>query len=246
MKNKTGLIIINEIFDIFKTKKVIFIFVVYLVIFFLSLKVASILELVSFVIPKLKQPLPYKVVLPFIWSIIVLPFISIFMTYDSISNDFNNKSLKYLIYRLNRKSIIVGKILSPFIILAIINFVLYLITAIHIYYRSSAQYYIQFLFLYLLTMIYCLLFIGIGLFFSIFNDAPKKSLWGALITVLIIFLTGAFQNKIFDYISPLKFASHAITYAKEYKINLVLGTYSFVGIGLIIFNIWLFKRKDIY
>lgn len=243
---KITLIIGNEFKNLLATKKVLFVIFVYVVIFILGIKIASIIELFSFFVPKIRQGIPFQVLLPFYSGIIIIPILSLLTIYDTVSREFENKSLKYIAYRVPRNTILFGKLIAPFLLITATNFLLYLVSATMMYRDSGINYFSDMALLFVISAVYCIMFLGIGLLVSVIFKNSQKSLWNGLLIMLSIFILDLFRFKLFDYISPFKFAVASVKFASGKGGILMLILFVIYSALLITTCMRIFAKKDLY
>jgi ABC-type transport system involved in multi-copper enzyme maturation permease subunit len=250
LMRKTLLISMNEFKGLLLTKKVIVIASLYAITFILGMKLAKILDLAAYLLKSLKQPLPYSVLVPFYIGIVLIPFISLLSIYDSISHEFENKSIKYLAYRVPRLSIVIGKLFSPLLLITAINVVLYGSSIFYIKSLTGSFNFENMLGLFLFTTIYSLFFISIGLFFSISSNNPQRSLLNSLIVIIALFIVPKLPkiSGILKYFSPMEFAKSSINVAKEFTLSgsLIIFLFLIYSIIIIFIAAKIFQKKDLY
>jgi len=247
---KFAIILQNEFMNLIKTKKVIFVTLLYILLFFGALKLSEFIEFLAFFIPRFQQEIPYPVLLPFYFGIFVIPVVALFSIYDTISYEYENRSLKYIVYRVSRGVIIAGKYLSAFLMILLINLLLYLLSAIYIYKKTGVNHFVYSLELFLFSMIISLFFLSIGLFVTVVNRNSQRSMRYGLIIVVCLFGIKLFKHlKGIYFLSPLEFADSSINIATN---NIAAGNlfiiiiYGVLAAVVYLLSWYIFDRKDLY
>jgi ABC-type transport system involved in multi-copper enzyme maturation permease subunit len=236
----------NEFMKLLYTKKVIFVVTVYIILFLVCIKVSEYISLFSFFLPALRPSIHFILLLPFYCGIFALPLVCFFSVYDTISQEFDNKSLKYIIYRIPRKEIILGKFIAPTIMIILINLILYLGTLIYLS-SKGLHFWWTGLGLFFGSSILTLFFISIGLLSSVIFNTPQKSIRYGLLTLILLYIIPAFDKLKLDWISPYGFAKAAVEFAKmNITQTYILWAFLIYSVILLITTITIFEKKDLY
>jgi ABC-type transport system involved in multi-copper enzyme maturation permease subunit len=238
-------LLVNDLKRNFITKKSIIIICVYTLFFILSAKLGSVLEMLSFLMPDIRIDFPYQLVLAFFSGMILMPLFSLLLSYDSVSSDYSNKSLMLVGYRTPRGIILLSKLLSGLILLAIINLIVYAFFGIYLSIRYGYDAISSFSILMVLLFIYSFLFYSIGFFSSVAFKSPTKSFWnGILINTVIFILPLAYNMPLTKYFSPyfFSFSSVRVFSLGFHQIYMI---YLIAGIVLLWISKEIFYKRDI-
>ena len=97
-----------------KTKRALILIISYMFMIFVGMKIGSMLEIFSWALAGSRQS--FSVVLPMYITIIVLPLFAIIISYNIISEEISQGSIKFMACRIDRFSIIAGNVLSSFVL----------------------------------------------------------------------------------------------------------------------------------
>jgi len=248
--NEAKVILLEEIKESFRNKKVLFVVFIYLALLIIGLKKAYQFSLTfGFLLSKFyfftQQKPPYALLFFYFMSIIALPLFSLLLSYDSVSGELSKRTVRYLATRANRGYIIIGKFLGNYLVNISVNFLVYLVAVSYIYAKSGESVFIQGIALWLYLSIYSLYFVSLSLLASSFTSKPSQSLFlgAAFFVGLLLFLLKGSLKVISPYhyytdgfyvlTGPLPGITNSI-------FVLILSSLIFIVLSLMIF-----KRRDL-
>lgn len=214
------LIFIDEFIESLKTKKALVIILSYLFMMFIGIKIGSMFEVFAWAIAGSRQS--FSILLPYYISVGLLPLFSIIISYNVLSEEISQGSIKFMAYRTDRLSILIGKILSSFALSTLMIFVAYATALFYIYSKVGLWFIVPYLISWAYLSIYSFCFICLTTVLSMITRTPSSSItWSLLISVIFLVLLNFDFVK---YMSPFYFSNDALDYiTKGILINLVLG-----------------------
>ncbi len=211
------------------------------------IKLSKYVEMASIILKGLRIGLSYKVLLPFYCSIAITPLLAILSIYDSVAYEYDNKSLKLLVFRLPRDTILFGKLLAPFILLTVVNFVLFMGNGLFFYLKLKDNFFFVLFLLFVFITIYDLFFLAIGLFFSVTSKCEGGALRSSLLIMIFLFIVPLFRVGWLNVFSPLRYASGVVEFiGNNYSFNFMIVSYVLYSIVILTIARFIFARKDFY
>lgn len=202
------IVFLDEFIQSLKTKKALIIVVSYLFLMFIGIKVGSLFEIFAWAMGSQKQS--FSILLPYYISVGLLPIFSIIISYNVLSEEISRGSIKFIAYRTNRFSIILGKVLSSFALSILMIFVAYVVALIYIYSKIGMWFFLQYSISWFYLTIYSFCFICLTTLISMISKSSSASItWSVLASVIfLIFLNFNYIK----FISPFYFSNNALDY----------------------------------
>jgi len=235
----------DEILQSLKSKKAILMIVAYLLLMYLGLKLGSFLEILSIFFTESRRA--FSLYLPYYISMFLLPMFSVFISYDAISEEKHSKSIKYLVGRANRASVIVGKYMGAIALSTTIIFVAYVMATIYLYFKlKEVMIYSSFISWFYMSL-YAACIISICVLVSTMTKNPNSSLNFSIVAlVLSLIVLNPLWPAWLTSISPLYYAKDALGFLSNGESLargiLALGGYIIVCISAAIIY---FRRCDL-
>ncbi|MBC8495786.1 ABC transporter permease subunit [archaeon] len=144
-------------------------------------------------------------IIPLLVSLVLIPFAVLFMTFYAVSSERNFNSIRYLASRVNRFSIIFGKLLSYIVVMLISVLIFYALGSLYVHFKmGDTIVFQQFLYSFVFLTIYSMALISLIIFISSLVKKPFSSLgWGLIGFVIMYVLMFIWELKwisIFYYI----------------------------------------------
>ncbi|ABE52935.1 ABC transporter permease [Methanococcoides burtonii] len=159
---------------------------------------ASILSL----FPNSMNNLTYHLILYFV-VLVIGPFMILVTSFDSISNEMETGSIRYIISKIDRTSFILGKFFALFIVFTSAAFVVAVIGQIYIYFSGNGLQLEKSIMWWVFSSLYLGCFISIFIFVSTLSKNNKTSLTMAFVflgSLVFIFLQG--DDNYLKYLTP--------------------------------------------
>jgi len=199
-------IFLDEFLGSLKTKKILVIIISYLFLMFIGIKIGSLFEVFAWAMVGSRQA--FSIQLPYYVSVALLPLFSIIISYDVISEEISQGSIKFMAYRTDRYSIIMGKVLSSFAIASLMILIAYITALFYIHSKIGLWFFLQYFISWIYLSIYAFCFICLTTAISIIMKSPSSSIiWAMLISILFLVMLN------FDYaglFSPFYFSDKAL------------------------------------
>ncbi|PIN85974.1 hypothetical protein COV19_07190 [Candidatus Woesearchaeota archaeon CG10_big_fil_rev_8_21_14_0_10_44_13] len=213
-------IFLDEFIESLKTRKALAIIISYLFLMFIGIKVGSVFEIFAWALAGSRQS--FSILLPYYISVGLLPLFSIIISYNLISEEISGGSIKFMAYRTDRLSILGGKILSSFVLSAMMIFIAYATALFYVHSKNGLWFFIPYLVSWIYLSIYAFCFICLTVAVSMVARTPSASIiWSLLVSIL--FLVAMNFNYI-SFFSPFYFSTKALDYLiKGISLNMILG-----------------------
>jgi len=176
--------------------RIVSIILIYVSFIIIILNLGSITGFILQLILNKNNLIPYTLVLPYYGCVILIPIISILLTYDSISGLRTKKNIRIIFTRIKRDALLIGKLIMPigvvsFLVLAtFIPIVFYTYSKLGIWIWAEAG--LASLFLILLGLV----FISIGVFISSIAHKSGSSLRTSFIILALLIIAVALGQNI--------------------------------------------------
>ena len=168
------------------------------------------------------------------------------LAYDSIAYEFDNKSLKYIAYRIPRYEIIIGKYLSFLASVLILNMVLIFSAVVYVYFARDISYFKEGIISLVLLMLFLSVFLGLIMFISIISKNAQKAFRLCLLALILLFGLSFFELSFMKYVSPLSFAGSGLNLIKNGQPELIIWLYILYGASFVFLGTYIFSKRDIY
>lgn len=220
IRNHALTIFLDEFFESLKTKKALIIIISYLFLMFIGIKIGSLFEVFAWAMAGSRQS--FSVQLPYYVSVALLPLFSIIISYDVLSEELSQGSIKFMAYRTDRYSIIMGKVLSSFAIVSLMILIAYIAALFYVHSKIGLWFFLQYLISWLYLSIYAFCFICMTTMVSMVAKIPSSSIiWSILASVLFLVMLNFDRVKFF---SPFYFSDKALDLlVNGYFLNVFFG-----------------------
>ena len=189
--------------------------------------------------------IPPVALITFLISLLLAPSIALLMSYDSISAEYSNQSIRYLLIRCRRTGFYLGKLIGQCILIYFIIILGFFIMYVFTFFKYSLT---QFLPTFMKCMQYslytCIYATTQVSFIVLLSSLCKKPMISLLWCVFAPFLLHIFAWKYLPFIIPFKYIDGFMHYETSALINSILAFTLFT-----IFNsalgCFLFTRRNI-
>lgn len=238
MLEKIGVVIADELKQAVKDKKVVVLIFSYLVVLATAIKYGSIFKLVAGLF-FFSSEMDVAVIVPYYISVMVIPAFALLLSYDSISGELHGNSIRYIVSRIDRLSILLGKYTAAAVILLSVNLVSYLVIAVNHYYSTGMNLIGDYMTAFAYLIFYSLCFLSIGFLGSSVTKKPSTSLWigMTIITTTLLMLIKDFLVSIVPFHYVNRFLLGNMTEG--------IVVFSVIAIGGLVISYLVFRRMDL-
>jgi len=150
--------------------------------------------------------IPYTLVLPYYACVIIIPIISILLTYDSISGLRTKKNIRIVFTRIKRDALLFGKLMTSTYIIAFLILSTFIPIVFYTFSKLNRWIWLEACFAMLYLILLGFAFISITVFISSITRRSGSSLRLAFIVLALLILASAFGC---DF-SPFAFMSSGL------------------------------------
>lgn len=240
----TWAIFTDGFFDLVRTKRAIVIIVAYLSLMLIGMKIGSLFEALSWAFIGSRKS--FSIMLPFYVSVVLLPLFSIVIGYNAVSEETSSGSIKFLAYRTNRFSILLGKILSAFLLSVFMILIAYIIALFYVHSKVGLWFSLHYLISWLYLSVYSLCFVCLAIAISTLSKTPSMSMvWSLLASILFLVMLNYNYLK---FASPFYFSDKALDYViNGLYLDMLLGFCVLLLHSLVYFALSyaVFQRSDL-
>lgn len=244
VSKRVWLIFIDEFLESLKTRKALVIIVSYLFLMFIGIKIGSMFEVFAWAIAGSRQS--FSILLPYYISVGLLPLFSIIISYNVLSEEMSEGSIKFMAYRVDRFSILLGKVLSSFALSCLMILVAYITSLIYIYLKIGLWFYLPYSISWIYLTAYSFCFICLTTLLSMVTKTPSSSITSSIFVSIVFIVMLNFSY--LKYASPFYFSGGALEY-----INKGILINGLLGLLILMLHTWLYflasyaliKRTDL-
>lgn len=244
MLKDAKIIFLDELVQSIRTKRALILIVSYLFLMFAGIKVGSLFEALSWAFASSRQS--FSIVLPFYISAIILPLFAVVISYNSISEETSQGSIKFMACRTDRFSIMAGKALSSLVLSSSIILIAYVMALFYIRLKVGLWFFLPYAISWAYMSLYALCFICLAMLVSTISKTTSSSLVWAVMAVVAFLVMLSFDY--IKFISPFYFANNALDFIiKGMPLEMLLGVFALALHSVVYFTISLaaLKKADL-
>lgn len=165
------------------------------------------------------EGIPYTLI-SYVMVLSIGPFITMITSFDTISNEIEIRSVRYIISKVHRSSFILGKFFYLFFVFTLVSSGIALISLIYQYSASNAFQFEKIVLFFISSSLYLGCFISIFLFISTLSANSKVSfVMSAVFLGILIFFFLQGGESYLKYITPYYYGIKNMEFMKGFSVE---------------------------